>query len=196
MTRFWKLTVGSVLALALLGVAGFAVATAPDSKRVTAPFEIHAAVGETVEAREFSVRVDGVRVAETLAASYAFDEPNMTTDGGWVVVDTTIVVRSGYITLSSARLRIGDYVFAGSDILPTPRLIDFYQSSPGLPVTGSLVFEVPTFALELPEAQNAVVEFSTQVTPSLDTVAMIRVDVSGRPESSVSIDPPTIGGVQ
>lgn len=196
MTRFWKPALGGVLALAALGIAGVAVATAPDSERVTAPFELHAGIGETVEAREFSVRVDGVRVAESLSTSYAFTETDTTTDGVWVVIDTTITVRSSYLTLTSVKLRIGDYVFGGSDILPSPRLIDFYQSSPGLPVTGSLVFEVPAFALALPEARDAMVVFSTQVTPSLDTVPMITVDLSSRPKASLSIEPPAIGALR
>lgn len=169
---------GGVGALALVAIAALAVSTAPNDATIVDPFEVTGAVGQVVTARQVSAEVHEVRLVHELDVPYGFDDVNGTTEGVWVVVDATLTAQAQPIGTGFSELHIGDYVFRASDILPTPALTDVRYGA-GVPVTGTLVFEVPAFVVSLPGAANATLVVRDLLTPQLDSVPVIRLDLSG-----------------
>lgn len=167
-------------ALALVAVAALAVSTAPNDTSIVDPFEVTGNIGQVVTARQVSAEVHEVRLAHELDVPYGFQEVNGTTNGVWVVVDATLTGQLDTAGTAHSELHIGDYVFLASDILPTPALTDVRYGA-GVPVTGTLVFEIPSSVLSLPGAATATLVVRDLFTPQLDSVPVIRVDLSTLP---------------
>ena len=163
--------------IALLAVGATIVGTAPTDDEVIAPFENVGTVGETVEGRETRVLVTGIRTTTSLTASYAFTALDAPTEGTWVIVDTVITPRVNSVGLSNSELRIGEYLFRATDIQPSPSLL-LFPFGPDLPVTGSVIFEIPDFALESADARNATVVYQSRTVSTLDDVPTVRLDLT------------------
>ncbi|MEP6478704.1 MAG: hypothetical protein ABJB03_04890 [Rhodoglobus sp.] len=164
-------------AFALVVAAALAVSTAPNDTSIVDAFEVTGGVGQLVTARLMSAEVHEVRLAHELDVPYGFDDVNGTTNGVWVVVDATLTAQVQPIGTGYSELHIGDYVFKASDILPIPALTDVTYGA-GVPVTGTLVFEVPSSALALPGAATATLVVRELFTAQLDSVPAIRMDLS------------------
>ena len=179
----------TVSVIALLAAGAVIVGTAPTDDEVTAPFEVTGSIGDTVVGREATVLVTGIRATKHLTADYAFTPLDATTTGTWIVVDTVLTPESGNVGLNNSALRVGDYTFRASEVQPSPSL-QLFLFGPDLPVTGSLIFEVPDFALELPAASDASVIFQSRIESTLDGVPVVRFDLADA-ESVETIDLPS-----
>ncbi len=161
-------------ALGLVVVASIAVATAPQSGTLADPFVRTGVEGEVVHARKLDVEVIGVRAAEQL--NLVYDESRLDTDGVWVVVDVIVTSNVDLVQLSYTELRI-DGIAYGTRGLPYPDMT-FNSYGPGVPVQGSLVFELPASALEGDGLDDARVYFQASVSVQLDDVPEVIVDLT------------------
>ena len=167
-------TRGWLAALGLVVVASIAVATAPQEGTIADPFVRTGVEGEVVHARELDVEVNDVRLAQQLDLVY--DESGLFTDGVWVIVDLTVTSNVGSVHLSYAELHLNGIAYR-MRVLPNPGM-DFIYYGPGVPVSGSLVFELPTSALESGGLDDARVYFQAGVAVQLDDIPEVIVDLS------------------
>jgi hypothetical protein len=109
----------------------------------------------------------------------------------WVVIDLTVTSNVAHTDLSYTELRI-DGITYGTYELPYPNLT-FTSHGAGVPVAGSLVFEVPKSALEGNGLHGATLFFQTTLGVQLDDVAEVTVDLSGLESTRAeSIDEPVV----
>ena len=74
--------------------------------------------------------------------------------------------------------------------------MDFISYGPGMPVSGSLAFELPASALEAGNLDDARVYFQASVSVQLDDVPEVIVDLTGLDIARTEIiDEPVVGGV-
>lgn len=166
-------------AVAVLAVAGtvFAVATAPNSAAVTAVLPVRGGIGDTLVARQLTATVTGVRAAKSLKVSYSSKQVSTVTDGVWVIVDADATARQGTLVLDYSTITIDGVAYRVSDILPNPSMINLPYGA-GIPMHGSLVFELPAAALDGPGARHAEVAFNYTIDIELDSVPVATVDLS------------------
>lgn len=186
--RGWMIVSAAVTALALTVVA---VATAPDATRITASFPVSGSVGQTLVSRQLTVNATGVRLAKQLDTVYA-DAGNTTSDGIWLIVDADVTPGLDLIGLAYATASIGGVEYRASGILPAPSLA-IVPFGPGVTYHGTLVFEVPTSAIESAAAARTTVAFNFALEPKLDSVPVVDVDLRGVSVDAVaSIDAPYV----
>jgi hypothetical protein len=180
-----------LVALGLVVVASIAVATAP--QQIADPFVRTGERGEVVHARTLDVEVSDVRAARELDVVY--DESTLGTDGVWVIVDLIVSSNVASLDLGSTLLRI-DGVSYGTRDLPYPDMT-FLSYGAGVPVKGSLVFEVPASVLEGEALDAARVSFQAGVSVQLDDVPEVIVDLRDLDvASSETIDEPVVQAVR
>ena len=184
--RKWAAAIGLVV------VASVAVATAPQSGRLADPFVRTGMQGEVVHARTLDVEVTGVRAAEQL--NLVYNESRLSTDGVWIIVDMIVTANVDVAPLGLTELRINGVAY-GTQGLPYPDLT-FTSYGPGVPVKGSLVFEVPASALEEGGLDAARVYFQRSISAQLDDVAEVIVDLTDLQVARTEIiDEPVLLGV-
>jgi hypothetical protein len=184
---------GWIAAVGVVLVASIAVATAPQDGTIADPFVRTGAEGELVHARKFDVEVTGTRIAEELNLQY--DESRLGSDGAWVIVDLIVTSNTGTVALAYTELRI-DGIAYRTRSLPNPAM-DFLSYGAGVPVKGSLVFEVPSSALEGPGLDAASVYFQAGVAVQLDDIPEVLVDLSEQDVARTEIiDEPVVLGVR
>ncbi|GAB3453811.1 hypothetical protein GCM10027570_33330 [Streptomonospora sediminis] len=186
--------------LVLLSLIVTAQSLVPPETHATEPIPHSGDVGETVDARQFTITVKKVRFAETVAdggggiGSSAPVEAN----GVWVVATAELTAASAPLGTIDAELVMGDgYTYSSSEWLSNGLAGGFGTTlSPGISVTGALVFEVPTDRLKDPTLQ-------VNARESLDDRLSARADISlglngtelaeraDNPEQSVSVPAPT-----
>jgi hypothetical protein len=118
--------------------------TKPHYADLTAPVPIDGAMGKTVRARSFDVRLDTVVFARELKTSQFGQQKLLTTSGLWAVVATSL-------TATAASTNVADGTWQGPTGLryhQTERLgyrpdMPPHGVDPGLDRTGLFVFEVP-----------------------------------------------------
>lgn len=167
---------GVVAAAVLLGGA-IAAATAPGSPGILAPFAVDGVPGEPVTSRQLVVEVLEVRAAEQVLPEYGGDPAMITTSGVWVVVDCIVTPRLGPEQLNHVELEIGERVFRTEDVLPFPNLSTLPYGA-GIPVQGSLVFQIPRSALTDARASAARIVFHPRIDTRLDSVSVVVVDLT------------------
>jgi hypothetical protein len=180
-------------ALGLVAVASIAVATAPQDGTIADPFVRTGAVGEVVHGRDFDVEVLDVRLGESL--DLAYDESGLESDGVWVVVDLVATANVDVVQLGYTELRINGVGYATHD-LPYPSM-DFVDYGAGIPVQGSIVFEVPKSALDGAGLDDARVYFQYGVDVQLDDIPEVIVDLRELDlERTQVVDAPFVMGVR
>ncbi|MDQ2697755.1 MAG: DUF4352 domain-containing protein [Actinomycetota bacterium] len=183
---------GWLAAGGLVIVASVAVATAPQSGTIADPFVRTGEVGDVVHARKFDVEVVGVRLAEELDLDY--DDTTLATDGLWIVVDVIVTSNLDAVQLVYSEVRIAGVGYR-TTALPYPS-VDFTTFGAGIPVRGSLVFEVPKDAVSGVGADTARVRFQTGISVQLDDVPEVFVDLASLDvERSAIIDEAFVLGV-
>ena len=180
-----------------LSVGAVAVATAPDSTRIAEPFDVTGKVGETVETRLLDVEVAQVRAAPRIVLSYGSlfgtTTPSYSSDGVWVVIDLTATTSTESLVISGTTLTIGEFEYSPMP-LPSPA-IDAFTVGSDVPVTGQLVFEVPTAVFESTAARTARLAVAPPFTARLDEVAVVELSLRDTQQSSsVTIDPAFVRG--
>lgn len=187
--------------LVLLSLIVTAQSLVPPETHATEPIPHSGEVGETVDARQFTITVKKIRFAETVAddggdgiGSSAPVEAN----GVWVVATTELTAASAPLGTIDAELVMSDgYTYSSSEWLSNGLAGGFGTTlSPGISVTGALVFEVPADRLKDPTLQ-------VNARESLDGRLSARADISlglsgtelaertDNPEESVSVPAPT-----
>ena len=165
----------------LLVIAGVAVATAPQEGTLAAPFRVVGEPGDVITTRSLTVEVKEVRIARELDLPY--DSSGIRTGGVWVIVDAVITPSLGTVSTTYAGLVIGDVTYR-VESLPYPSL-ERIPYGAGVPVRGSLAFEVPESALN--GADRAEVWVNTKNNLQLDSVAVVIIDLSAVPVDSRAI---------
>lgn len=169
--------VGALVAGGILLAGGVAVATAPNGTAVFAPFAVYAGADGAADGRLVSVQLLDLRAAETITPDYGYDEPSVTSEGVWIVVDCVLTANEGYESMGNIELEVGNRVFRVYDVLPDPNL-GVLEYGAGVPMQGVLVFEVPADALTGAAASTARIVVNPSVDSRLDSVAVVPVDLS------------------
>lgn len=127
-------------------------------------------IGQPAAGRNIAATVSTVRATDTITAADGW-----TADGTWVVVDLSAEAMSsqsaGY--LRGATLTIGDRTFSATERGPDEMTLLGSQLVPGVPLSGSLMFEVPDDALD----GTARLRLATSTSPWGDTILEMTIDL-------------------
>lgn len=173
---------GWEVGLALLVAAWFAVDITPPLDRGAEPFAVTGEIGEVLEGRNIAARVVSVSVADRVV-----DEGGWWAEGTWVVVEAelTATTTEEMAVLSTANLVVDGRTYRASE---RPESARDAILSVGIPVTGSLAFEIPE---DLAEGE-AVLQLAPAVSPVRDSQLEVRIDLATIPRSSeVTVWPAT-----
>lgn len=163
-----RLTVKVLIAAGLLVLASLAFTLAPDEQQRQAPIEITVAIGETGTGRNIEATVHSVRLAN-VAQTESFDPWVGETTGVWVIVDATITSVVSPV-LARSWLTVDDVIYQAST-RPESESIDSRYISPGIPLTGSVAFEVP---LEVAQSSTPVrITFAPRSDVRLDNSVVL-----------------------
>lgn len=133
-----------LIAVVLLAGAWAVTLLAPSEDPGRDAFVTGVPIGERGVGRNIAATVTGVRAASTISS-----ESGWRADGDWLIIEVTAEARADQSTgiLGTAVLRIGDRTFTASERGPDEMSIYRTQLVPGVPQTGSLLFELPRDAL-------------------------------------------------
>jgi hypothetical protein len=185
MTRLTRALVG----VAAVAVGVLAVGTAPNGASVVDPFAVRAGQGETAQSRTLEARVLDVRTGDLLVADDGTEAVRLPTDAVWIVVDVELTARLGRLALDQADLEVGSVQYRVSSIADDAELLVMPYGA-GVPMRGSLVFEVPATVLEHGSARLVL---HTAIDDRLDSVPVIALDLRGAPSSGeVESEAPTV----
>jgi hypothetical protein len=186
----------SVAVVALLGVAAVAVATAPDSGRITEPFYTTGSMGETVKTRLLTVSVDDVTFARQIVVAnggrFGEPDPSYSSEGVWVVVDVTAMTSTDSLILSGSLLTVGDLSYSPFS-LPSPTIESFTVGS-DVPVAGTLVFELPMSVYESPSVARLILKGNFSMP--LEEIPVVDIPLAGGTiERSIIVEAAAVAGV-
>ncbi|TBN56615.1 hypothetical protein EYE40_03945 [Glaciihabitans arcticus] len=175
-----------IRSLAIIGgllVAGIAVASAPSLDRVVGPFELDGAVGDTISARLYSATLNEVGLAKKLDLGYAdggfsYTPSEVSSKEVFVVVDLRVTTEFDRVLLGYSQLVIDGVEYRAAPFLPGRTMLS-PPGGPGIPVEGTLVFEVPSSVVESDAAAHARLHIKSQLTPQLESVPVFTIDLTG-----------------
>lgn len=147
MKRLIPFVIGAAL---LVGAALVHLAEPPDEIR-QGPFEVSVQQGQSGVGRNIEVTFENLRFAETVESMDDYDPWVGETEGTWLVVDIVAQTRVEPSGIHSFLL-IDGLQISGSTRADAVGLEDS-TLSPGLPVAGVLLFEVPRDVVDLTEAR-------------------------------------------
>ena len=184
MTRRLSTPVVLLITAALLAAAFTVRATQPTDEEQVKPFVTTAVLGQQVEGRDLVFTAADAYLADRVTtASWVGDS-----EGVWLVIDATIGSKLGIAT-PYATMTLGDLRYTSSD-RPDDAVLGG-SLDPGLPQSGSFVFELPLSALEGPDATRAVVRFATAFQVRLDSAIDMTLDLTQlEHQSSAALQPP------
>ncbi len=147
MTRIWRRRLADAVLIVLSAAALLAMhRTTPGFDEKTAAFPVKGSLGETVNGRSFSLRLDRVDLATSLTAPVLLGPPKTyTTSGVWVIVHGAITSNVQPMLLRYAGLRTRDGLIytAVDDRFHSRWLLTQDENYAGISRRGILVFEVP-----------------------------------------------------
>lgn len=182
MTR--RTVIAILTTAALLGGAFLVRATQPTDEQQLGPFVTTAQIGQQVAGRDLVFTASDVYLADRVTTADWIGE----TEGIWLVVDATIGSKLG-IASPEAALTIGDLRYRASDRPDSAALGG--SLDPGLPQSGSFVFELPLSAIEGPDASHARARFATSFEVRLDSAIDIVLDLTQlRHEKTATLQEP------
>jgi len=187
----------SLLVGGIVLLAGLAVATAPSIDRVVGPFELVGGLGDTVDARLYSATVSRVELARELDLAYGQDgfsytAPSVASEQVFVVVDVRLESAVDKVLVQYSELVIGGVTYRVAPFLPGPNILN-PPAGPGIPVEGTLVFEVPTSVIDSGAAAYARLHIKSELTPQLESVPVFTLDLDGLDVERVRVvEPATI----
>lgn len=169
-------------ALALVALAFVVARTEPQEEFGFAPFAVRVPLGEVGEGRGLQAVVDDARLADVVR----LDRWTGTTTGVWLVVETRMATTENP-SLAYATLQLGERRWSASS---RPGVGGMHSTNlePGLPRSGSFVFELPSEALDEAAATRAVVRLADRGDTRLVTVIEVELDLTTlRHESEIDI---------
>ena len=174
MKSWLQWTIGAGLVVAAWGVAAL---TPPEEAR-EAPFPVRAVIGEPASGRNIETTIADVRRADRVTAGA------WSADGNWVVVDLTVeAVMTEPASLALATLTIGDRVFSASE---RPKSLAQSALAVGIPLSGSLAFELPTDA----DQGEGTLSLALHGDSRLDSVIELPIDLGALPHPpSIELEP-------
>ncbi len=157
-------------AAVLLAVGVLAAnAAVPDWQRKYRPLATRGTVDEVVNAGPFTMRVDRVELARSLASGSLTGSGQLPTPGIWVVVWARMKVHEEPTSASSVALLTRDgHRYRASDRPDLQRLLNEQSLEPGIGRYGAFVFEIPPERLA-----GARLLVSTALVPTLGPQARI-----------------------
>lgn len=165
-------TVAWALAVGILLLAGVVVALQPREQLIQGPFSVDVALEQEGTGRNIAATFHSIALAEVVEPD-SFSEWRGESEGVWVVVDATVASRVDNTILNSFLL-IGDDVYRGSE--RSEDGLESWSLSPGLPVRGTILFEVSPEVLE--SATSARIMVGARSDWRLDSVIATTVDLS------------------
>ena len=190
--RSWlRHTVHGIGFVALLVAAGYVTQSTPTNDEWQSPIAVSAEVGESAAGRNIEATVTDVRVARSVATSNGWSG---LTSGIWVVVDATVaaVVEDG-VPLGTAQLQIGSVAYSATLRAESSTLADATLST-GIPLTGSLAFEIPEAVLTSAEAADTDIHLAISADPRSDSMIVVPVDLTAVDiEDAITLDTPEWG---
>lgn len=166
------------LAAVLVAAAWAVTLVAPSDDAGRDAFVTPMTQGERATGRNIAATVTDVRTADAVASADGW-----TAEGNWLVVDldaeAVVDQPSGY--LRGAVLLIGDRTFSASTRGPDEMTLLDAQLVPGVPTSGSLMFELPDDALQ----STGVLRLSASRTSWGDTILELPVDLAAAPHLDV-----------
>lgn len=159
-------SIGGALVVAAWAVA----AVTPAEDDAENPFPVAVDVGERGVGRNIAVTVDDVRRAGAVVAG------DWSAEGNWVVVDLDAeAVASEF----GALLAVASLEFDGRTFRASERPESLMRSalSVGIPLSGSLAFELPPDA----DPARATLTFGESPDPRLDSLIVVEVDLGEVP---------------
>ncbi|WP_313606807.1 hypothetical protein [Rhizobium sp.] len=173
MTRPALLILATVTSAALLAALQ---ATTPPYAMLTGPIQTTGSQSDTVSSRTFSVKVNSLQNAKTIAYKQFGRSVELQSSGVWIVVSAelqafaqTMPVRAATLIGASGR-RYRQSRRAGE----APGIISAKLVQPGLPTTGIFVFEIPE-----DETRGMELVLSEQYDPQLKDEILVSLDEHG-----------------
>lgn len=159
-----------IAAIVLLALASLAFTLAPNEEQRQAPMETTIEVGGTGMGRNIEATVHDVRLAE-VAQTDTFEPWIGETNGVWVIVDATVASGVNPV-LMQAWLTVDGLTYDASGRPEDASIVgDFI--SPGIPRSGSVLFEIPR---EIAESSTPVrITFAPGRDVRLDSTVVLSV---------------------
>jgi hypothetical protein len=173
-----------LITVALLGLAFLVRATQPSDEAQLRPFVANAGLEQRVEGRDMVFTATDAYLADRVTTGDWIGD----TEGVWLIIDATIGSKLGIAT-PEATLTIGDLRYTASDRPGDSALGETLD--PGLPQSGSFLFELPLSVIEGPEATHARARFATSFEVRLDSAIDLTLDLTSlRHEMSATLQDP------
>lgn len=191
-TPAWRHVVNGAALVVILIVAGIVAHTAPDEATWQAPIPVAGLVGAAVEGRNIAATVHGVQASRTVQAESGWSGE---TTGVWIVVDASVeaVVDERAALLGGARLRIGDTTFSASQRAEFSSIAGT-SLAVGIPIRGSLLFEVPESLVTGPDAARAELLLAISEDPRVDSQLVVPLDLTSIDlDETIRMDDPVRG---
>lgn len=165
-----KSTLAWALALVMIAAAWSVTVLTPADDAGSDAFVTDVAAGERGSGRNIAATVGAVTIAKSVTA-----ESGWNATGNWVVIEVTAEASSDQVhgLLSLATLKIGDRTYSASERGPDEMTLYRTQLVPGVPQTGSLLFEVPENALR----GSGILRLATSTTPWGDSILQVNIDL-------------------
>lgn len=169
-----------VLSLLLVGTTALALSflqsTTPSYAVLTGPIETTGLQKDTVSSGTFSIKVDKVVRAKTIAFARYGQPLERQTDGVWLIVSVELQPRYETMTIQSAAIegasgRLYRQTHRADD---APRSISSKDLQPGLPTAGLFIFELPE-----EETRDMMLVVSRQPSPQLESEIRVKLDQNG-----------------
>jgi len=185
-----RVLVRVVIAVAMLVLASLIFTLAPNDEQTQAPVEIPISIGETGTGRNIEVTVHNIRLAEVVEAD-GYTPWTGTTPGVWIVVDATMsnVVNS---TLPSGFLTFDGLTYFASTRPDSESLVGA-RLTPGIPTTGTVLFEVPLDVIQTSEPVKITFAASSDLRLDSAIVLSERLDEL-EIEPAILLEGPETGG--
>jgi hypothetical protein len=172
-------------AAGILVLAGVVVAVEPSEQLQQGPFVVETTLGDRGTGRNIEATISEVRLA-TVVELDEVDGWRGTTEGVWVVATVTAATRAEAAGLTGFLL-IDGLEFRGSERLDLDGL-QSWQLVPGIPTTGTVLFEIPESLAET--AHDARLLVGLNPDWRLDSVVGTTVDLAALSvESTVLVSP-------
>jgi len=159
------------IGVACIVAAWFAALVTPGTEEAQAPFEVPATIGEAASGRNLVVTITDIRRASKVSAG------GWTAEGNWLVVDLdaeSVLTEFG-TSLAHTELVLDGIRFSASE--RPDSLAEGGALSIGLPLQGSLAFELP----EGLDAGEGRLELALSPDPSLDSMIVLSFDLGEVP---------------